>query len=113
MSTEATTTKFATFLKDKKLDARRIMAASHKLESLHPEDRTIRLAKRQNKKAEGDKKVVDVRETRSGRPVTPRSIEAAVTGKSVSGPTKTRILRAINSILEQKKQEKVELRTLF
>jgi hypothetical protein len=113
MSTEATTTKFATFLKDKKLDARRIMAASHKLESLRPEDRTIRLAKRQNKKAEGDKKEADVRETRSGRPVTPRSIEAAVTGKSVSGPTKTRILRAVNAILEQKKQEKVELRTLF
>jgi len=45
--------------------------------------------------------------------VTPRALEAALSGKSVSGPAKTRLLRAVNAVLEQKKLEKVELRTLF
>ena len=34
-------------------------------------------------------------------------------GEQVSGPVKTRILRALNHVLEQKKQDKVELAALF
>ena len=34
-------------------------------------------------------------------------------GGTVSGPTKTRILKAVNHLLEQKKQEKVDLKALF
>ncbi len=115
----ASTTKFADFLTSKKLDARRLIAASHQLETLQPEDRAIRLARRQAKKgdapppaAEGAAKVVPVK-PRSGRPVTQRAMEAAMTGGTVSGPTKTRILKAINHLLVQKKQEKVELKALF
>jgi hypothetical protein len=114
MSNDATTTKFATFLKDKKVDPRRLLAVSHKLESLKAEDRTIRLAKRKNRKAEGDAKgPAETREARSGRPVTSRALDAALTGKSVSGPAKTRLLRAVNALLEQKKLDKVDLKTLF
>ncbi len=38
---------------------------------------------------------------------------AALAGAPVSGPTKTRILRAVNHLLEQKKQDKVDLKALF
>ena len=34
-------------------------------------------------------------------------------GKEVSGPVKTRILRALNFVLELKKHEKVELAAIF
>lgn len=107
--------KFAKFLTTKKLDARRIVAASHKLESLTIEDRAIRLKKRQGRKAEGggDPATRETRKPRSGRPVTPRAMEAAMTGGTLSGPTKTRLLKAINHLLEQKKQDKVDLKTLF
>ena len=101
-----------------KLNAKRLLAVSHKLETLQREDRSIKLGKRQGKKAaeagtakEGDKK--EIGKPRSGRPVTPRALESALAGKTVSGPTKTRILRAINFILEQKKKDKIELKTLF
>jgi hypothetical protein len=107
-------TKFAQFLSSKKLDARRIIAASYKLETLHPEDREIKRVKRAQKKgetAEGTTK--ETRKPRSGRPVTQRAMEAAVKGGAVSGPTKTRILKAVNHLLEQKKQEKVEMKALF
>ena len=109
--------KFAQLLASKKIDPRRIVAVSHKLETLQPEDRAIRLGKRRAKGAEGgeggDKK--ETRKPRSGRPVTQRAIDAAMAGRvsDISGPIKTRILRALNHILEQKKQDKVDLKALF
>jgi excinuclease UvrABC ATPase subunit len=114
----ADTNKLATFLTTNKLNAKRLLAVSHKLETLQRADRTIKLGQRQGKKAaeagtavEGEKK--EIVKPRSGRPVTPRALEFALAGKAVSGPTKHRILRAINFLLEQKKKDKVELRTLF
>jgi hypothetical protein len=105
-------TKLAEFLKTKKLDARRVIAASRELEALRPEDRAIRRAKKA--KPEGENAQKETRKPRSGRPVTQRAMMAALTGaEAISGPTKTRILRAVNFLLEQKKQEKVELRGLF
>jgi hypothetical protein len=110
-----TETKFAGFIASKKLDARRILIASRKIEANRPEDRLIRLKKRLAKSA-GDAAGTEVKETRkprSGRPVTDRALEAALSGGKLSGPTKTRIVRAINHLLEQKKQEQVSLRDLF
>ncbi len=108
--------KFAEFLDKNKIDSRRLLAASHKLEQLRPEDRALRLAKRQSKKgdspaAAGEKEAP--KKPRSGRPVTPRAIAAAKAGKAVPGPAKTRIVKAVNYLLSQKKAEAVELRTLF
>ncbi len=112
----ADSSKFAQFLASKKIDGRRLLSASRKLEMLKPEDRLIRLKKRQGRKAETPPEGA-AKETRksarSGRPVTPRALAAALTGGTLSGPTKTRILKAVNHLLEQKKQEKVDLKTLF
>lgn len=105
--------KFATFLSTKKLDVRRVLAASRNLEKLRPEDRAIRLAKRIARKAEAGTVPKETRKPRSGRAVTPRSIHAAVEGKKITGPAKNRILRAVNRLLEQKKAEKVDLKALF
>jgi|HubBroStandDraft_1064217.scaffolds.fasta_scaffold957119_1 hypothetical protein len=109
------TSKFAEFLKSKKLDTRRLLGASRSLEALTREDRTIRHNKRVAKAGEGgdDKAVKETRKARSGRPITPRSLKAALTGGPLSGPVKTRILRAVNHLLEQKKSEKVDLKALF
>ncbi len=104
--------KFADFLKSKKLDARRVLAASHKLETFRAEDKEIKLAKRRAKSGDEAAKKEE-RKPRSGRPVTPRAMAAALAGKGVSGPTKQRILRAVNHLLEQKKADKVDLKALF
>ncbi|HVY48248.1 MAG TPA: hypothetical protein VHB21_20315 [Minicystis sp.] len=108
-------TKIEEFLKAKKIDPRRILAASNKLERLQPEDRAMRLTKRTARKgedADAKKKAAELK-PRTGRPVTQRSIDAVLAGKEVSGPIKTRILRAVNHLLEQKKQDKIELAALF
>ena len=108
-------TKFAQFITAKKIDRRRLLVASRQIEILRPEDRAIKLIKRQARSAAdaADATKKETRKPRSGRPVTQRALDAAVQGKPVSGPTKTRILGAVNRLLEQKKQEKVDLRTLF
>jgi hypothetical protein len=107
-------TKFAEFVSAKKLHVGRIIAASKELEGLQVEDRFIKAAKRAQKKGEGSEGPKETRKPRSGRPVTNRAIHAALTGaEKLSGPTKTRLLKAVNHLLEQKKQEKVELKALF
>lgn len=107
--------KFAQFLADNKIDPRRIAAASREIERLRPEDRAKKLARRSAKKsdakpAEGAEKPG---KPRSGRPATGRALAAASAGKAVSGPTKTRLLRAVNAILEQKKKSATDLKSLF
>jgi len=107
--------KFAQFLADNKIDPRRIAAASREIERLRPEDRAKKLARRSAKKsdakpAEGAEKPG---KPRSGRPATGRALAAATAGKPISGPTKTRLLRAVNAILEQKKKSATDLKSLF
>jgi hypothetical protein len=109
-------TKIEEFLKDKKIDARRLMAASAEIESFTREDRGLRLLKRVSRKSEDaakKKEGLAAKKPRSGRPVTSRAFTAALSGKQISGPQKTRILRAVNHLLTQKKQDVVELSALF
>ena len=108
--------KFEAFLKEKKIDPRRVLAASAKLERLRREDRGIRLERRLARKTEEGAKKKEGEaavKPRSGRPVTQRALSAALAGKPISGPAKTRLLRAVNHVLEQKKQGKAELKNLF
>jgi hypothetical protein len=106
-------TKFSEFLQTQKIDPRRLAAASARIERLRPEDRKAKLARRQAKasetKVEGDKPA----KPRSGKPVTERLLTQALGGKPVPGAGKTRLLRAVNRVLEQRKKDPVDLRTLF
>lgn len=104
--------KLQAFLTQNKLNTKRLLAVSHSLETHSKEDRVLKQQRRKNKKAEGGEKK-EVAKPRSGRAVTDRAISAALTGGTISGPTKQRILRAVNFLLEQKKKDKVELKTLF
>jgi hypothetical protein len=108
--------KISEFFAEKKIDARRILIASKKIEGLQPEDRTIRLKERVARHSEDgmtDEMKKNRVKPRSGRPVTKQTLAAAIQGKSLSGPQKTRILRAINHVLQQRKQDPVDLRVVF
>jgi hypothetical protein len=106
--------KLSEFLSSKKIDTRRLLAVSGKLERLKPADKAVKLAQRKRKA--GDAKATEnapKTKPASGRPVTQRALNAAFSGKTLSGPQKTRILRAVNKILELKKQDPVALDALF
>ncbi|MGZ3416531.1 MAG: hypothetical protein ACXVEF_04020 [Polyangiales bacterium] len=107
--------KLEQFLSAKKIDQRQLLVVSHDLESLRVEDRAIKLGKR---KKEGEEKKAEAgapapKKPRSGRPVTKVTLSKIFAGKDVTGPTKTRVLRAVNTILERKKQSAVQLADLF
>lgn len=108
--------KLSDYLKKNKIDARRILLASDKIEKSTPADRKIRLAKR-DAKIGGDvpEKVKEVaaKKPRSGRPVVRATLDAALAGTPISGPAKTRIVRALNAVLATKKKGEVTFRDLF
>ncbi len=108
-------TKFQDFLQEKQIDPRRLLIASRLEERLRLEDRRVKLAQRRRKGSESSEEgeKAEQPKSRSGRPATPRLLRAASSGESVSGPAKTRLLRAVNRILQQRKQDPVDLRALF
>ena len=107
--------KFSDYLQKQKIDPRRLLSASKKLEALQPSDRAIRLTRRLSRKSEDapEKKPQTEKPARTGRPVTLPTLNNALQGKAVTGAAKTRILRATNAVLKQKKKTEVTLRDLF
>lgn len=106
--------KFAAVLRESKIHPARLLAVSHKIESLRPEDREIkRLKKLAAGKDDEASKAARAKKPRSGRPVTERLLKAAITGQAIKGPAKTRLLRAVNAVRAQKKLPELDLRALF
>lgn len=104
-------TKLQNFLSENKIDRRRVSAVSHQIERLRREDRQIKLEQRKAKKSE--EKREGAPKPRSGRPIGLGTLDKALLGQAISGPTKTRVLRAVNRILEQRKKDPVTLKDLF
>lgn len=103
------------YLQKAAIDPRRVLVASKKLEALQPKDRAIRLTRRLNRKASDspDKLPPGEKPSHSGRPVSEPTLTGALEGKPVTGAAKSRILRAVNSVLKQKKKGEVTLKELF
>jgi hypothetical protein len=101
------------YLTNQKIDPRRILIASRDLEKLRPEDRAVRLAKKQAKGGDESKKDAAAKERRSGRAVSKPTLDRALAGGTLSPTAKTRITRAVNAVLAQKKKAEVALRDLF
>lgn len=106
-------TKFETFLSENKIDPRRVLSVSRQIERLRPEDRRIRLTLSQARKSETSKRPEGISKPRSGRPVNPKTLGDAIGGAKLSSSARTRVLRAVNCILEQKKQDPVASDILF
>jgi hypothetical protein len=109
--------KLEDYLKQQNVDPRRILAASHELEALRPEDRATRLAKKRVKggdeAAKEAAKEAAAKKPRSGKPLSRPSLDRALAGTGISGAAKTRVLRALNIVLGQKKKGEATLRDIF
>jgi hypothetical protein len=109
--------KLSDYLQTQKIDPRRILAASHGLEALRPEDRTTRLAKKRVKTgddaAKEAAKEAASKKPRSGKPLSRPTLDRALAGGPMSGAAKTRLLRALNVVLGAKKKSEATLRELF
>jgi len=105
--------KFQDYLTQQNIDPRRLLAASHKLEASRPEDRVTRLAKKRAKGGDEKAKEAAEKKPRSGKPLSQPTLDRALAGGEVSGAAKTRMLRALNSVLTQKSKPEATLRDLF
>ena len=105
--------KLQDYLKNQNIDARRVLAASHTLEASRPEDRSTRLAKKRAKGGDESAKEAAAKKPRSGKPLSRPTLDRALAGQSVSGAAKTRLLRALNVVLGQKKKGEASLKDLF
>jgi hypothetical protein len=111
---DGATSKFATALRESKIDPARILIKSHELEQLRPEDRATKRAKAAAAGKEDDvAKAARAKKPRTGRPVTERLLRAAIAGQTVTGPAKHRLLRAVNAVRTQKKLNETDLKALF
>jgi hypothetical protein len=105
--------KLQDYLSKQNVDARRILAASHELEALRPEDRSTRLAKKRAKGGDDTAKEAAAKKPRSGKPLSRPTLDRALAGGPVSGAAKTRLLRALNVVLGAKKKGEASLKDLF
>jgi hypothetical protein len=106
--------KLSDSLKNHKIDARRVVGASKGLERRTREDLALVTKKAAMKagKVEKDDAVMK-QKPRSGRPLTLPQVEKALRGETISGPAKTRVVRAVNEILKARKKAEIGLRDLF
>lgn len=106
--------KLGDLLKKHKIDPRRVVSASRDLERRSPADRKLARDKALLKagKIEKNDELAKAK-PRSGRPVTAPMMTRATAGQTVPGPVKTRIVKAVNSLLEAKKQAAIGLRDAF
>jgi hypothetical protein len=110
--------RFSELLTSENIDPRRILVASAAIERLRPEDRRAHYLKSKQKasgapaaeKKEGEEPAP---KPRSGRVVTREVLRRAQEGLTLTGPQKTRLVRALNRVLEQKKKDLVDLRKVF
>lgn len=111
---DAADSKFAGYLKENKIDPMRVVYASEQIEKLTPADRKIKLAKRQSKGKDDDAaKAAKKLKPRTGRPVTTQLVAKAIKGGDTTGPQKSRIVRALARVAEQKKLSAPDVSNLF
>lgn len=115
--------KFSKFLEENQIDSRRLLVASVAIERLKRADRLAKAAaKSKPKKGDEEAKAsegeasapaAEPRSLPTGRPVTRELLVRATAGAKIPSRAKSRLLRAVNRVLVQKKQGEVELKALF
>src|SRR5262245_12155794 len=93
--------KLSDYLKKHKIDARRVLAASSELEALRPEDRAIRLARKEAATDES-KKELAAKKRRSGRKLSQPTLSKALAGGTLTRRSRARVVRAVNAVLALK-----------
>jgi hypothetical protein len=106
--------KLGDYLKTNKIDTRRVLSTSRSLEQRTRDDRKLVAEKALMKAGKKEKdEAVLAKKPRSGRALTAPMMSRAIAGKDVPGPVKTRIVRAVNSLLSAKKKAEIKIHDLF
>jgi hypothetical protein len=94
--------KLGDFMKKHKIDPRRVVAVSRRLEALQPEDRAIRMARQLAKGGDDGAKELAAKKPRSGHPASKPALDRALLGQTIPRRARARVLRAVNAVLAHK-----------
>ncbi|MCA2978029.1 MAG: hypothetical protein INH41_25875 [Myxococcaceae bacterium] len=106
------------FLESKQLSAKQVHTTSKRIETWDAESRTLlvkRVAKRADKERAAKKydELNLAKPKQMGRGVTEKQVQAAIEDKPVARKVRSKILRAVNTLLTSKKESAVDMKTLF
>ena len=118
------------FIAENEITVEALLSASRRIERHTKSDRELKLRRKQlrmtlKKGDAGEKELTDdekkrdlyqrsgIAKPRSGRPLTRNIINAALAGKPVTRKSRSKILAAVNAVLEKKNAKKVDLAELF
>ncbi|MDX2011257.1 MAG: hypothetical protein SFW67_13745 [Myxococcaceae bacterium] len=106
------------FLESKKISAKQVHTTSKRIETLDAGSRTLlvkRVAKRADKETAAKKyeELNLAKPAQLGRGVSEKQVVAAIDEKPVARKVRTKILRAVNTILTAKKETAVDMKALF
>jgi hypothetical protein len=109
---------FKTFLESKKITASLVATTSARVEALDAAARTL-LVKRTTKRRVAetkDKKYAELnleKPKTSGRAISLKQVEAAISEKAITRKARGKILRAVNVILAKKSEPVADMKILF
>lgn len=104
---------FSDLLKSKNLPEAQILGVSRALEHLTPPDRDLYLKRRKARKEEKKYAEAGAEKPRSGRGITSQSLAKASADRPLPRKVRSKIVKAINTILERRGQEKVKIEQVF
>ena len=106
---------FSDFLDEKGVSTDRLLQVSRRLESVRSEDRDLMLQRAQLRRGKAGTSYAEANlaKPRSGRPLRPGHVRAAMDDKPVTAPVRSKMVRAMNLLLEKKGQGKVSAPQLF
>jgi len=94
-----------------------IVATSQKLEAPQPQDRKLlaqRVAKRKGKEtASKPYAELNIAKPRSGRGLSAATVALALNEQALTARQRSKMLKAVNALLEKKKEAAVDMKTLF
>lgn len=107
-----------TFLDSKKITSKQIATTSKRIETWDATSRTLlvkRFDKRGNKELAAKKysELEIGKPAQMGRGVSQKQVEAAIAETAVARKVRSKILRAVNTILTAKKETAVDMKALF
>ncbi len=106
---------FSDFVSQSGLDANKILRASERLERVRDEDRELMRRRAEKRRRNAGQSYADagLAKPRSGRPLRPGHVAAVMADRPVPGPVRTKVVRAVNALLQKKGGEAVTAPKLF
>lgn len=106
---------FSDFLAEKGVSTDRLLQVSRRIESVRNEDRALIRQRALKRRLEPRQSYAEanIAKPRSGRPLRPGHVRAAMDDKPVTPPVRSKMVRAVNLLLEKKGQGKIGAQELF